>query len=164
MRRLSQKAWNNVLIFSMLGLIVIFNWERLFPSDMPTRLPLLPENSVVLTLQIDQVVFERVGSTWRINSNREKLAITSDDIQQLIDSWNKATMRLPKEKVETADLFPQDHVVSVFIAGQKNGLVFSFKQLEDTVYIIHDEHYFELDFPLLSQLIPSQLALTQVDE
>ena len=142
----------------MLGLIVVFNWERLFPGAQPDNVPVLPENSVILTLQIDQVVFERVGSAWRTNSQNTSVAMTSDDIQQLVDNWSRATMRWPSEEVNTTELFPHDHVVSTFLAGQKNGLVFGIKRLGNTIYLIHDGRYFELDFPRISQLVPPELS------
>jgi len=62
MRGLSKRAWNNVLIFAMLGLIVVFNFDRLFPVDSSNRAMLIAEHEFILSMQINELTFERIGT------------------------------------------------------------------------------------------------------
>ncbi|MGQ8364173.1 hypothetical protein [Glaciecola sp. 1036] len=156
MRKLSQKAWNNVLIFSMLILIVIFNWERFFGIATNDRMQLVPTGSVVLSMQIDQVVFERIGTSWRVNAPKQALSpdLDTNAIEDMVKMWQSATIKQPDVEIDKSSLFPLDHVVTLFVSGEGTPLVYSFKTLNEQVYVIYDARYYVLDFPSLEQLVP----------
>ncbi|GLR69111.1 hypothetical protein [Agaribacter marinus] len=156
MRRLSQKAWNNVLIFSMLILIVVLNWDKLFGEGELSVISVVPEGAVILNVEIDELNFERVGTGWRVVGPESKLRpnLTSKAIAEIIGKWERALLRLPLEQVEPTAFYPLDHVVTIWIAGQKNGLVYSIKTIAEQTYFVHESRYYLLDFPSLSQLMP----------
>ncbi|MFC3123080.1 hypothetical protein [Agaribacter flavus] len=156
MRRLSQKAWNNVLIFSMLILIAVLNWDKFFGEGELAVMPVLPEGAVVLSIQIDQIRFERVGTGWRVVANAADLtdSLSSEHVGEIVSAWENALMRLPFEQLNAEDFYPSDHIVSVWVAGQKNGLVFSIKTIQEYTYIVHESKYYVLDFPTVAQLLP----------
>lgn len=54
MLRLSKRAWNNVLIFSMIALILILNLEQ-FKNDTPKTRLIVPEGEYILSLNINGV-------------------------------------------------------------------------------------------------------------
>ena len=74
--KLSKTAWNNVIIFSVMIIILLINStnDRLFPDDNNANDKLLlPEHSVILTLTImpsedKKIVFERIGRAWQMTS------------------------------------------------------------------------------------------------
>ncbi len=156
MRRLSQKAWNNVLIFSMLILIVVLNWDKLFGEGKLSVISVVPEGAVILNVEIDELNFERVGTGWRVVGPESKLRpnLTSEAIAEIIGKWERALLRLPLEQVEPTAFYPLDHVATIWIAGQKNGLVYSIKTIGEQTYFVHESRYYLLDFPSLSQLMP----------
>jgi hypothetical protein len=123
MIRLTQRAWNNVLIFSMLLLIVLFNLSTgLFKNDDTNLSPfieLLPQNAVVMSIELDSRTIERVGRGWRLlpdGANAQLLAT-------LVANWQQAKL----EAIGQAKLEPTQ-VVTVWLAGEEQGRVYLFAQ------------------------------------
>ena len=84
MIRLSKKGWNNVLIFSMLLMIMVFNgMHKKFNGSDPqmTEVPLLPENSLVLTVKYPHTTIERIGQSWR---SQPPIALSEAELKQLM--------------------------------------------------------------------------------
>jgi len=66
--QLSRKAWNNVLIFSMLLMIFFFNGlHKKLNSvpEVPRIQTVLPAQSFVLALSFPEQKIERIGTAWR---------------------------------------------------------------------------------------------------
>ena len=97
--KLSKTAWNNVIIFSVMIIILLINTtnDRLFPKDNSVNDQLLlPEHSVVLTLSISlainkKIVFERVGRAWKMTSQGVLLDLTNQQIEQMMFSWQQSS-------------------------------------------------------------------------
>ncbi|WP_382408496.1 hypothetical protein [Glaciecola siphonariae] len=156
MRRLSQKGWNNILIFSMLILIVIFNYERLFPSADDGVRQVVGENAFILSMQINTLNFERIGTGWRVSAPSEDLIpnMQSEDIDALVSQWQRALLRptsvsLPAEKTASPP-----YIVSIWLAGQKNAQVLGLLEVDASAYAVYDGQLYLLDFPTLKQLLP----------
>jgi len=157
MRRLSQKAWNNVLIFSMLILIVIFNYDKLFPSECRGAQAIIADGEFILSMQINQLSFERIGTGWRVSapSLDDIPEMKSEDIDVLVNQWQRTLVRptantLPAEITDS----PQ-HIVSIWVAGKKNAKVLGLFQFENTAYVIYEGELYLLDFPNMNQLLPN---------
>lgn len=98
MVKMSRKAWNNVVIFSMLLMIFFLNGlhYKLNPSDEALEVEsVLPEQSFVLALAFPGYKIERIGTSWRI-----ELPQNSDDsyataqLQQLIVKWQQLQVQV----------------------------------------------------------------------
>ncbi len=98
MVKMSRKAWNNVVIFSMLLMIFFLNGlhYKLNPSDEALVVEsVLPEQSFVLALAFPGYKIERIGTSWRI-----ELPQNSDDsyataqLQQLIAKWQQLQVQV----------------------------------------------------------------------
>jgi hypothetical protein len=156
MLRLSQKAWNNVLIFSMLILIVIFNYDRLFPSDNSGLEAVVGDTEFILSMQINQISFERIGTGWRVSapSAEDMPNMLSEDIDALVNQWQRALLRPAPNPLPAEVTASPDYIVSIWLAGQKNARVFGLLQSDNTAYVIFDGELYLLDFPNLNQLLP----------
>lgn len=141
MIRLSKKGWNNVLIFSMLIMIMVFNgMHTKFNSSEPndTQVPLLPENSLVLSLEYPAVTIERIGQSWRT-----KPAIGLDAIQlsEIMGLWQTELVALQNDneeaKVMTKGKMPEVFVIAQ-LAGKDQGAVYAFYPQLQEVWI-HDQ-------------------------
>jgi hypothetical protein len=67
---LSRKAWNNVVIFSMLLMIFFLNGfhHKLNPDEQNLSVQrLFPEQSFILAMAFPGYKIERIGTAWRIN-------------------------------------------------------------------------------------------------
>lgn len=157
MLRLSQKAWNNVLIFSMLALIVLLNYERLFESADSDIQPIVKESDFIVSLQINQMTFERIGTGWRVMapSEAELPNMQSEDIDALIAQWQRALIR-PSPDILPAEITSSPpYLVNVWLAGEKSAKVIGLLEVESTAYVISEGELYLLDFPTLAQMLPA---------
>ena len=64
MSKLSQRAWNNVIIVSMLMLIMLFNFSSHLlnneEDDAPLLLTLVAPNKTITTIAFEQIKVERI--------------------------------------------------------------------------------------------------------
>ena len=97
MIRLSQRGWNNVIIVCMLLLIVLFNTSSNFlnnnEADPQQFLPLLPTNSVLMTLDFGSHKIERIGRGWRVLSNKNQAPIEQGAVDDLVTNWQQASIK-----------------------------------------------------------------------
>lgn len=84
--RLSKRGWNNVLIFACLGMIIIFNLMsgKINDNAEGSIVTVLPEQSMILTLEYPNVSVERLGTSWRINPSN---LLASDSVEHIINAW-----------------------------------------------------------------------------
>tara|TARA_R110002124_G_scaffold235983_2_gene401228 strand:+ start:211 stop:690 length:480 start_codon:yes stop_codon:yes gene_type:complete len=156
MARLSQKAWNNVIIFAMLAMILILNISSFKSDDSDFPVPIIEEGGLLLSLQIDQYVIERAGQTWRLSSssplaNDQSLEERSDALAILVDNWQRALVKSQYEVTAEALQSP-DIVVVLWLAGERNGLVLPIKTINQQTYLMFNNEVMLLDFPTVEQL------------
>lgn len=141
MLRLSKKGWNNVLIFSMLLMIMLFNGlhKRLpFGETKAQQVSLLPENSLVLTLSFGDIAVERIGQSWRSNPS---VGLSESELSQLMLDWRAMQVTWHQQDSE-AQLMTQgkepDYYVIATLAGKSDGAVYAFYPELESVWI-HDQ-------------------------
>lgn len=98
MVKMSRKAWNNVVIFSMLLMIFFLNGlhYKLNPSDEALVVEsVLPEQSFVLALAFPGYKIERIGTSWRIELPQDSDdSYTTAQLQQLIAKWQQLQVQV----------------------------------------------------------------------
>lgn len=156
MARLSQKAWNNVIIFAMLAMILVLNISSFKSDDSDFPIPIIEEGGLLLSLQIDQYVIERAGQTWRLSSssplaNGQTSANESYALAALVDNWQRALVKSQNEVTAEALQLP-DVVVVLWLAGERNGLVLPIKTINQQTYLMFNNEVMLLDFPTVEQL------------
>ncbi|MFT4923964.1 MAG: hypothetical protein ACI8WB_000042 [Phenylobacterium sp.] len=163
MIRLSKKGWNNVLIFSMLLMIMVFNgMHKKFNSTEPqnTQVSLLPENSLMLTLEYPNTTIERIGQGWRSNP---PIDLTVQQLNEVMTAWQDQQLDWHVDdneaKVMTKGKMPAHYVIA-HLAGKDEGAVYAFyPELEDVW--IHDQQqqrWLKAPLSLINTLIPEPLA------
>lgn len=156
MARLSQKAWNNVIIFAMLVMILVLNIGTFKSNDSDFPIPIIEEGGLLLGLQIDQYVIERAGQTWRLSSSspiasKQTPEDQSDALAILVDNWQRALVKSQHEVTAEALRLP-DVVVVLWLAGERNGLVIPIKTINQQSYLMFNNEVMLLDFPTVEQL------------
>lgn len=168
MARLSQKAWNNVIIFAMLAMILVLNLSTFRSKDDGLPFPIIEEGAILLSLQIDQTLIERAGQTWRLSSSSlptaaevsenllnkdaaDQQAIVGSELANLVRNWQRALIK-PQALIELSDLQSPDVVVVLWLAGERSGRVLPIKTIDDQSYLIFNNEVVLLDFPTLEQL------------
>jgi hypothetical protein len=143
MIRLTQRAWNNVIIVSMLLLIVLFNSSSNFLSnnepDLEQVLPLLPANSVLMTLDFGSHKIERIGRGWRILADKSQALAGQTVLDELVNNWQQASIQPSEELRQDSGL-----VVVVWLAGQDQARVYQFYQLGQTLLVEVEQELYQL--------------------
>ena len=160
--RLSKTAWNNVIIFSVMIIILFINMtnERLFSNnDVSENDRLLPEHSVVLTLSITlvsnkNIQFERVGTSWKMTSQGVVVDLNNQQIEQLMFAWQQAS-----GLVQASDIMidgQQGIEVFISLASIEHKYQFTLYPLTDQLLVYNHSQKLWLSFPaaLSHQLIP----------
>ncbi|WP_395339080.1 hypothetical protein PN836_013570 [Ningiella sp. W23] len=157
MRKLSQKAWNNVLIFSMLILIAVLNYDSLFGSDDAISIELVPQGNFILSLQINELSFERIGNGWRVSapSNDDLPDMQNDGIQALIAQWQSARLRKSAESIPSERAASPDYIVSLWLAGDSEPTLLGLLNYQGTDFAVYRGELYLLDFPTIQQLVPA---------
>jgi len=118
--RLTKRAWNNVLIFSCLAMIIIFNTMsgKLIENAEGQSTLVLPGGSMILTLEYPNGIIERLGRNWLVTRNHAPEPLSGEQeqglTQQLIDRWLGLTGEVI---VTTSD--EQGYRVVVWLAGEQ---------------------------------------------
>jgi len=159
--KLSKTAWNNVIIFSVMIIILLINTtnERLFPQDQNNDKLLLPEHSVVLTFSVSLennscIIFERVGRAWKMTSQGILLDLTNQQIEQMMFAWQQSS-----GLVQAADIVIDGQVgvqVEISLAGIEQPQQFTLYSLTDQllVYNVQKNLWLALPAAMSHQLIP----------
>ncbi|REL25173.1 hypothetical protein DXX93_00460 [Thalassotalea euphylliae] len=160
--RLSRAAWNNVIIFSVMGFILLINFTQLNKDEsaesMTAEHYVIGENKVILTMNIDQqVTIERAGQAWRLLPEQR---ISAQLTEQMMRTWQQAqgkVIDVAIDRAQQSGLF-----ISMVLADKPNIQLFSLYLLSEQV-IVHNHQtdiYVALPAPMFSQLIPNGLLIS----
>ncbi|WP_111976860.1 hypothetical protein [Algibacillus agarilyticus] len=138
MVRLTRKGWNNVLIFSSLAMILIFNGvhQKILGSVEQTgdQVSVLPTDQILLTLDVPGYSIERIGRSWRTNPDK---GLEAALLEKTIASWvNLQGIILSPAQVSAYALaqYP-DYVVTAWLAGQHQGYTFKIFETQHELII-----------------------------
>lgn len=111
---LSRKGWNNVLIFACMGMIILFNLmnDKLVANAEGEVVSILPEQSMILTLDYPQFSIERLGTSWRITPSE---SLEQDNVAPLIEAWLKLS-----GEVSVATSEEEGFRVTLWLAGKEH--------------------------------------------
>lgn len=157
--RLSRAAWNNVIIFSVMGFILLINMTQKSIDDesgqpISTEQTIIGEGKVILTMTVDQqVTIERVGQSWQMRPER----LSSQIIDQMMRSWHQSTGQLVDLAIDRQS--NEGLFVSMVVAGQQNIHMFTLYLVEQQLIVLNHQtgHYLALPQVMFNQLIPAGL-------
>ncbi|WP_299085002.1 hypothetical protein [uncultured Paraglaciecola sp.] len=139
MIKLSQRAWNNVIIVSMLMLITIFNFSNTFLNDTdeetaPLR-SLVPENMTITTMEFAKDKVERIGQGWRTTSGRH----SHEALVSLVNNWKRAEISLQENEAYNHE---ERVTVTLWFAGHTSPVVYQFvPEANKTLVMVNDKTY-----------------------
>lgn len=167
MIKLSRTAWNNVIIFSVMGMILLLNItnKKLFPEgENPAagaEKTILGEHAVILTLRIDHLLtVERVGKSWRsepVNDNDQLL-------EQMMLAWQQSAgyvLDAPAQIYSTNVIN-----VTIGLAGENQEIALRLYPMNDQLLLhnITQNVWLSLPIVLYQQLFPSALLTREENE
>ena len=160
MVKLSKTGWNNVIIFSVMGFILLINVTntKIFSSDENTpneqEIALVGLQNVILTLNINNVVaIERIGRTWRATPAH----ISGQALAQMMMSWQQSSGETMAQAPDIDRQFSLD--VSLDIAGQTQPLQLNFYATEQQLLIFNEvsQQWLVMPIAMYGQLFPQEI-------
>lgn len=149
--RISPKIMNNIVIFAMLLMILLFNLDRFLPQpDAPQLRPLLPPDAYVLRIEQGQYKLERAGQGWRQSQLDAPVDITP---ATQLQAWQQGQLA-PLDNVPEAVNQLAPLVVVVWLAGYNQGQVFAFYPTAEATFVKADQQWFRLKAVSLPTLLP----------
>ncbi|WP_297823573.1 hypothetical protein [uncultured Paraglaciecola sp.] len=157
MIKLSQRAWNNVIIVSMLILIMLFNFSSLFLSDgdsnAPSLLTLVAPNMTITTMAFEQEKVERIGQGWRTTSGKYGRKYSNEELVSLVEQWTNANISLFDGNSNGQSPLS---TVQLWFAGQALPIDYHFMQLEDKTLVKINKQIYLLISPSYQMLTLSE--------
>jgi hypothetical protein len=157
MIKLSQRAWNNVIIVSMLVLIMLFNFSSSFLNDgvdeAPSLLTLVPLNMVITTMTFEQDKVERIGQGWRSTSGEYARVKSNEELESLVEHWINAEISLLDQNPNWPT---PSSTVQLWFAGQALPIEYQFMQLDDKTLVKIDKQTYQLISPSYQMLTLSE--------
>lgn len=160
--KLSRTGWNNVIIFSVMGIILLLNVtnERLFKQSdgaysSSTEVPILGAQAVILTLNINQqLTIERIGQSWRAMPAK----ISGQALEQMMNAWQQAVGIIQPPGLEVAS--QPSYVATVYLAGDEQATVLSLYPLADQLLVFNHrwQQWFSLPRAIYFQLLPQEIT------
>ncbi len=152
--RLSRKAWNNVLIFGVLGFVLIVHGLNFGERERGhARLELIPTDALILTLDYPQLKLERIGAGWR--SNRPNYSEAQAHALQQQWLGLSLTPLQPNQRNDALKaLRDPSAVVRILLAGQAEPVTVLFSIDDAGAYVASGDLIGRLDRTQLSFLFP----------
>ena len=155
MIRLSQRAWNNVIIVSMLILIMLFNFSSHFLNNGINEVlnlsSLVPANTTITIMEFDREKVERIGQGWRTISG----VYSNERIASLVERWGNAEVSLFEQGPNWQSPSPSS-TVKLWFAGQVLPTEYQFIQLVDKTLVKIDKKMYHLISPSYQMLTISE--------
>ncbi|MEJ6475611.1 hypothetical protein [Pseudoalteromonas piscicida] len=136
MIQMSRKAWNNVVIFSMLLMIFFLNGlhYKLNPDDDAAGIQaVLPEQSFVLTIAFPGYKVERIGTSWRIAlPPEEEKDFSEAALKALVAKWQSAQLLVTDKPEKMGQALS---AAQLWLATQELPLSYQLYQSESDFYL-----------------------------
>ncbi|MCC2606423.1 hypothetical protein [Planctobacterium marinum] len=150
MLRLSQRAWNNVVILAMLFMVYLFTLsnDMINEGEQPSNevIPVFPAYSVIMSLDFGFVRLERIGQDWRVKG-AEDIAINS--LVPLSEQWSMLEVQRTNVAPEQAP-----YIVSVLLAGEDKKRVFQLYSVANGTLLQSDGRFYLAQDVATDKLFP----------
>ena len=150
-----------MLIFACLAMILIFNSTHLRWTDRgddPADWFLLPEASMILTLDFPAATLERTGPVWRVTG---PVTLSQEEVENLAAQWQgtrvKGISKDEWEAIQTSLEAPLA-VVRVTLAGQTDPVTVVFYQARQLLFVQRGKEVGTLPLTSQSFLLPRRLV------
>lgn len=155
MLKMSQRTWNNVLIFTMIALVVALNFDKFTSGDGPSVRLVVPEGEFILNVSINQVSIEKAGNQWRVSTKgiQPSLMPSAEQLQNIVSAWQQTYISPAGIDFDTALFSHPDSIVVISLAGKNEPVVVALKIVEAQLFVILNKQVFILNSPSIKQLL-----------
>ncbi len=150
MIRLSRRAWNNVIIFSVAGMILLFNsasWLQHPPKEQAAPRPLVLPGQRVLSIDFGHTTLERIGQGWRLTPPAGGHVAADEWARR----WYQAELA-PFTATATQD----EYVVQLWLAGEERPVMVGLTPLGQDVLVRLNRDSYVLKGASIHYLVPER--------
>lgn len=154
MLKIETRTWNNILIFTVIILILIFNIDR-FRSSEPSQRLVVPEGEYIVNLSINQLKIEKAGPIWQVspNSIQPETMPSNEVLYKLVSAWQQAYLR-PAELAFSLELFASPEVIiEIMLAGKSSPLIVSLHLVQEQLFFVIEKQVYVLESPKIQTLL-----------
>jgi len=162
MLKISTRTWNNILIFTVLGLILVLNLDK-FRSEGPRSRLIVPEGEYIISMQIHQVEIEMAGQVWRVDPQgiQPEVVPDSERLREIVSAWQQAYIS-PAGIDFDIELFESPEVlVTLSLAGESNTTVVALTIVENQLFFVLEKQVFVLNSPSIKALLEPIIIVKQ---
>lgn len=155
MLRLTQRAWNNVLIVTMISLIVVFNFEKFtWEDDLSARL-VVPEGEYILSMNINGVDIQKAGQQWRISPNGLQINPnpSAEALAAIVRAWQTFYISPANIPFDLESFASPQAIVTIALAGDAKPVVVAFNVIEQQLLVVINKQVFIVNSPSISALL-----------
>lgn len=139
--RLSKKGFNNLLIFGILLITFIFNFnQRLREPQQTDQSTVIPKAFTILEIRTPDYTLTRIGRNWQ---RKPSMGISSNKLQQVVNNWQT----IPLDSLTEQNHPPSDFVLTFFVAEQEEAITVQLHQLQNNQYILQVDEKLYLSLP-----------------
>lgn len=139
--KLSSRAFNNIVIFAMLAMIMLFNLDAWLPKpSIEKQTRLINEQDMLLRIDMNSNRIERIGTDWRIVFESGASASKSKDAYQLVQRWQSAELKA----VSTIPRVVDSTDVNVWLAAQDKPANLILQRTDSGTYVTIAEQYYQI--------------------
>jgi len=158
--KLSRTGWNNVIIFTVMGFILLINFtnNKIFSdSEQSTEIEqatLFGKHATILTLTFyPNITIERMGKKWRVTPT----ILQEQALEQMMRSW----LNSEGDTLKVAPILDEKMalIVKVELAGQEQPNTLKLFATDTELLIYNQTTQLWKSFPLaiFSQLVPNEV-------
>lgn len=161
MVKFSRTGWNNVIIFSVMGFILLINATQKNTSSqnaaaIEEQYKLVPDYGVILSLTVNQQThIERIGQTWRTTPS----LIEGQPLNAMMQTWHEASGEIIKKPKDLDK--SQAVIISLLLAGQGDSEYFMLVLHDEQLIIFKQssDRWLRLPKALFYQLVPNEVII-----
>lgn len=137
--KLSSRAFNNIVIFAMLGMIMLFNLDAWLPKpSIHNKTRLINEQDMLLRIDMNDGRIERIGTDWRLVADKNVPVPLAGDAYNWVQQWQDAELT----PVNAIPAIIESTEVKVWLAAQNKPAELTLERTaSDTFVTIAEQHF-----------------------
>ena len=137
--RLSKKGFNNVLIFSILTLIFIFNFgKQLLPNVAPSNQTVIDSNLIIVEIKTPDFIIKRSGRSW---ISEPQLGLSDQKLSEIVKTWQT----LPLHEATPPSEIDAPFIIQIYTANAEQPIIVKLIQQQEHYLLQIDDITLFLD-------------------
>jgi hypothetical protein len=147
---LSSRAINNIVIFAMLAMIMLFNIDAWLPKpSSQQQTQLIGEHDMLLRIDMHAARVERVGTDWRLVSDKSESEALSKDALLLVQRWQAVKLRA----IDTIPAVIDSTEVNLWLATHDKPVNLILHRTQSGTYVLVAKQYYHITNTNYSALV-----------